>query len=227
MATPIQTNNEAVRSFASGNYEEATALLQLAMRRQRLRHSIPNYVSCKNVGGTHRELLIHGITLPGPLQASLQKDNCNGISFFDRMFFISTVSDNVEVGSEGQDVSTESKVCALILYNMGISHHLEGIVRGSDQLLDKAFRVYQLALEFISAEPPSEVHYMLTMALMNNIAHIKSSWFNFEETDHCVKFLREATTYLEPPLLQDIDYMFFFLRYYVVPSNQISSSPAA
>jgi hypothetical protein len=82
----------------------------------------------------------------------------------------------------------------------------------------------------LSADSPTEVDKVLllvSMALMNNIAHIQSSWFNYSETEHCVTWLREAAAHLDSSCLQDMDYMFFFVRYYVIPSNHISSSPAA
>lgn len=238
-------NNDAVRLFQVGKHDASTMLLQetLMIVRTKIAMAPPlGTVISSSPASTNRQhwgLLIQGAPLNESTRSRIEVDNSSGLTFFDRMFLIGNTSGNGdEVGDrlldDRSDAGTQCKVCAAILYNIGVSHHLAGLAAGSQEGLDKAFRVYQMALEFLQMESAKDgaaidrVLLLLSMAVMNNIAHIQGASFNYGQVCHCTQWLREAAEHMEVVLLGEADFMFFFVRYYVMPpSKGISSSPAA
>jgi hypothetical protein len=239
-----RTNNDAVRLFQGGKHDASTMLLQeslMIVRTKLVTAPPPETIPLSSSASSNRQhrLLIQGIPLNEAARSRIEVDNSSGLTFFDRMFLIGNGSGNdVEVDDnlleDRSDSGTEWKVCAVILYNIGAAHHLAGLATGSHEELDKAYRVYQMAIEFLQMESAKDgaandsVLLLLSMAVMNNIAYIQGTSFNYGEVCHCTRWLREAAEHMEAPLLRDDDFMFFFLRYYVIPPFKgIFSSPAA
>ncbi|CAB9506110.1 expressed unknown protein [Seminavis robusta] len=246
----VRRNNDAVVSFQGGKYQDSLALFQEALGNVRAKLAVADHQAAAD---TRRPkdtvLLIQGVPLDESIRSSarIQVDNSSGMTFFDRCFLIAnplttadndTTSASASASSEAHINSllddNECKVCSVLLYNIGATHHLAGLATGSQQELDKAFKVYQMALEFLQIEYENQqqeqmdnVLLILSMAIMNNIAHIQSTWFQYPQARHCTQWLREAAEHMDTALLRDPDFMFFFLRYYVLPFNDVSSCSAA
>jgi tetratricopeptide (TPR) repeat protein len=234
-ASFIRTYNEGVRYFEAGKYNEAIAALQVALVEMRSMLALKQMddpmaleessIRHRDSNGNYEDLTIQSAPLADCIRRDIGVDNSSAMTFFDRAFRITTAEDSKLLFG-----ANENKTCCLLLYNIAVSHQALGLKEGNQGELSKAFRLYRMALEFLrfndNAQNDSTM-LMLSLALMNNVAHIQSSVFNFEELKHCVSWLREAAHHFETSCLCEEDYMFFFLRFFVLPSNEISSAPAA
>ena len=177
---------------------------------------------------THSEdLAVQSVSLAESVGKRLSVDSSYGgmMTFFDRAFRIETDEDSKLLSGEN-----ENKTCCLLLYNIGCCHHALGIQGGCQDELSKAFKLYRMALEFVTFNESTEdddTLLMLSLAVMNNVAHIQSFFFHYDEVRHCVSWLRQAAQHFQPSSLSEEDYMFFFLRFFVLPTNELHSSPAA
>lgn len=109
-------------------------------------------------------------------------------------------------------------VCAVVLYNMGLVHHLVGLAdpgQKGERKLENALLLYELALRLLHAsqtELDAEVK-ILALALENNLAHLHSLKFSMDEAQrslHEVRNLLASRKY--PTALDEEEYKVFFLN---------------
>lgn len=239
----VSMNNHAVQyNFYHGDSQGATTLLQDAVSdlRQEMGAKLNASIlcACSNNGISHLleqqqqeshelpPIHVQTISLLEQIQQSLVNyDNGYGQSFFDRAFLITNDDENELIVGDN-----EHKTCCILLYNTGVSHHLQALRTGCNEQLKQALQLYRMALQFLKyAENNGAVQMntdssmlAVSLALMNNIAHITSSVYNYEETTNCLNWLRQAVdTFEMSSIIQQEDYRFFFLRYFVMPPSDI------
>ena len=123
-------------------------------------------------------------------------------------------------------------ISCLLLYNIGLSLHLEGIYAGKDMLLVKATGAYDSALNLLTGmtEPCGPDSVLLLLAIMNNLASLQEQRFNSVQANHFSKLICEILDNPEfTDMLADAAFDFFVLYLFLVPNHMMchSSAPAA
>lgn len=147
------------------------------------------------------------------------------LTFYDRAFIFVNYSD-----IDFQLPENKSNLSAMILYNLALSHHSQGIRQGSTIELGKALQFYRLAhcvLEKVKDVVGLEVHLLILMGLLNNMGHIHANCYNLEQTSRCIEWLQRAISSRHSGVLGDADYRFFYTHLKVIPVGHIEFAPAA
>jgi len=240
-------NHEATKQFASGNYKECLSNIHLALCELRrlvaAKESNPNHTVAAMHADQDSLFKVTTVAIDPFLLSKVPEadTSCGGIGFFDRIFLISRSNSENDDDPLIADNGNETKICVLLLYNMAVAKHLGGLLSGSKEDLSAALNVYRMACDFLQSRQQQQHQgedeefiendptlQLFGMALMNNVAHIQSCiWFHSAESNQCIEWLRSVTQLMDPQALQDQDFLFFFVHYYVMPSNNPVSSPAA
>jgi len=87
-----------------------------------------------------------------------------------------------------QSAPLQNLAAAILMYNMGLSYHLEGLRMGMSWRLLQANRFYSMSYCLLSDEDlisQPELSALVMMALVNNTGHIHSYFCNFYEASIC------------------------------------------
>ena len=144
---------------------------------------------------------------------------------------------------EPRTLDTLNLASAMILYNFGLTCHIEGLRSNDSILLKKCLKAYHMAYISIlecSGDYGSVVvkeAFLLQMALSNNMGHIHSYFYNIQEAEACIRSLRSAvnqsnatstTDDSEMTLVVREDYiLFFFMNAVLFAGNDLRFAPAA
>jgi hypothetical protein len=116
----------------------------------------------------------------------------------------------------------EATTASVLLYNMGLVYHREGIERGCSALLRKALHGYEMAGRVLHKSPAGSD--LVMFALINNMGHIHSHFFNKQVADGCRRFLsHDISAYSR--ILSKYDLAFFFMNF--LKTDLLQYAPAA
>jgi len=126
----------------------------------------------------------------------------------------------------------------ILVYNIGLAHHIKGLAKNAASELLSALTYYNMArnAHFLRMEYSDDERYapaLLLLASTNNIGHIHATFRDFETTDAYVTETRALLTSLVfyHPLskgsLTDEEYSAFFLNTYFFHDASLSPAPAA
>jgi len=167
---------------------------------------------------------IRSIPLANP--AAEASESSGRFSVFSHALTISTNgAQNCEVSHNYQ------RFLAVILYNMGLSLHLQALNSGKSMELRGAQDLYEMSFSVVEqAWHEFDVHdlLLLLMALFNNLCHIHSTNYNVAQTETCVDWLKALAAHptFQSLMGQDL-YAPFFMNLLVVLKQQQCCSPAA
>ena len=248
LAQVIERNNVAVEMLQDGDCCEASAVLQVALlelqnsfrsvseEEEAPWDSVPIRFSQGSTANDPtfglpegiqqadsletKHTLYHG--MPVGFQGNNDADACaDCLLLYDRAFCI----------YNGE--SRERVVSAILLYNCGLSRHVQAIRLGDSQDLIRALRMYEAAFRIIRDQPDANGSTaLLVLALCNNLGHVNFQLFRLDDAKHCVKCLREEMGLSdenpfgsELPLLEDEDYNFFSFNLAI--QVELTAAPAA
>jgi len=115
--------------------------------------------------------------------------NDSAFLLFDRALMISAEYMNfIEQSTLVQDLAS-----AVLIYNMGLAYHLEGLRTGISQQLQQAIRFYNMSYCLLlcddndddEAENDDDFAALPKMALVNNTGHIHACFCSYYETSIC------------------------------------------
>jgi hypothetical protein len=86
------------------------------------------------------------------------------LSFYDRALYV-----------ENAHCLQLEVLSSIILYNMGLMHHIRGLSNGQSDFLDQAYRLYRISADVLEKNESVEVNPLLLLALFNNMAHIAAT----------------------------------------------------
>jgi hypothetical protein len=118
---------------------------------------------------------------------------------------------------------------SVLLYNMGFAYHREGVERGCSALLAKALHVYETARRVLrkssaAAAAAAAGGDLVMFALVNNMGHIHSHFFNQQAADGCRRCLSlSKSTYSR--ILSKCDLAFFCMNFF--KTDMLQCAPAA
>lgn len=173
----VQKNNLAVHCICQGNVSQAHVLLSeaISFMRRKLDNcngtlDIPSSSDFEDIG-LEAVPLFHESQQRRALHD--QSFDCSALCFFDRVFLI-----------QRQNTDNERLVCATVLYNFAIVFHLASCSgKRSHRHVDKVLKLYKMSAMAIDRYRwSSSEAYLLTLAILNNMAHINSVYFNTHET---------------------------------------------
>jgi tetratricopeptide (TPR) repeat protein len=120
---------------------------------------------------------------------------------------------------------------AVILFNMALLHHSRGITCGKTDCLERASRLYQIALDVLQKQIEHSTNYLLLMAIFNNMAHIDSHLFRMEEMKGSLKAMFNILTSDDIDddefALEEDDYTIFFMNAIFGNEKELTVAPAA
>jgi hypothetical protein len=136
----------------------------------------------------------------------------------DSMFVLFNRAIILSPSALADKVTTES----VLLYNMGFAYHREGVERGCSALLRKALHGYEMARRVLSKIPAGGD--LVMFALVNNMGHIHSHFFNKQAADGCRRSLSlNISMYFR--ILSKCDFAFFCMNF--SKSDMLQWAPAA
>lgn len=167
-------------------------------------------------------------------------------AFYDRAFIFTNHMDlkNAVVSADGQnDVSLlkqQNRLLTILLYNMALFHHLQGMKYNRSSELQSALKIYQVVLDMVQASIQDftsngvvDELLMLVLSLFNNMGHIYSNYMSdVQQTQTHIAWLQgaffAAVRQQQSSILNNMDDYDFFHRYlYMTPDCQFSLAPAA
>jgi hypothetical protein len=82
---------------------------------------------------------------------------------------------------------------AIILYNMGLMHHIRGLTHGQSHFLDQAYRFYQISADVLDKKNESvRVNPLFLLALFNNMAHIAATLLRADEMQSSLRTVQSV-----------------------------------
>lgn len=156
---------------------------------------------------------------------------------------IDAVSQNVEnifefyprafVMDKSVDIDDKSwRYLALLMYNMAVAYHYDGILSGRSARFNRALELYEMGLSVmhLAMNQDEAEDILLQLALSNNMGHVHSHLLHFQETReslNSVRDLMKASKICDSPLLSEDDYIFFFTTVVVFDGQEFAVAPAA
>lgn len=215
----IQTNNEAVSFICQGELNEARTLLLRSISSMKSQLTNDNEITEKlpshhvSTGADTEEICLESVPVPSLSsdQALQQRGlDCSLLSLFDRLFLI-----------RKENAKNQRLVCATIVYNMAMLLHLASL-SGKRCQIDKVVQLYSLCDTTIQDEKSrSSEACLLTLAALNNMAHINSMYFKAQETNEALTHLVSELAFLDRDTpIEENDLLVFHLNAFLHSSGQ-------
>ncbi|GAX15570.1 hypothetical protein FisN_3Hu039 [Fistulifera solaris] len=226
VAVAIEANNAAVSCICQGQLDEARVLLVGSIRSMKDQLNV-------DAGDATAELLKQPNQMPSAVLSlqsvsvfslasydAFQKRNIesSSLSLFDRVYRIrSPCADN------------QSLISAIILYNMAMVFHLE-ILLGKCHQLEKVEQLY-LMCDVIAQQSKLTCSQasLLTLAALNNTAHLSSMYLMTRETGHALDDLISELAFLNRDnTIMDDDLLIFQMNAFLHSTGQgFRTAPSA
>jgi len=231
-------NSTAVSFLAQGNHDISHCKLQMALEGFR------NVLNSSQAGAPQDDqMMIHddsdmdGVSLytveiHDPQHKALN-DQCM-VNIYNRAFVL-TLPDAQDEDDEKDPLSVrqnEHTVPAILLYNMGLSHHIQAMNSCiSSQLLRKAMQLYTMSFTLLeqASDILNDMDIMVLLALSNNMGVISASQFfdrpGAETSRQMLDRILSSADCLE--VLEEEDIEFFSLNLMFLTEHQQHALAAA
>lgn len=233
-------NNSAIAYLQSGRTAEAMELLQIALsnlRDQFVENPDPAWegqcgeVPPEEVEDDQIMESSHmaeqcakpscSINVVGCVPIWLQHD-ASFLTLYDRALLVDTTT----------PCEDDELLSAVILFNMALLHHSRGLLEcGEADYLDRANRLYEIALDILEKQEGHNANILLLMAVLNNIAHIDSHLCRLEDMKDSLEQMRHILAGddidEEDNSLDEDDYAIFFMNSMFSSEQEFTVAPAA
>jgi hypothetical protein len=175
-----EKNMFAIACLQDGRHKEAAQALKQALG------FIKSSLSTENLPGRENpetfasqcSFLSEGLSLPCSSRVSNNTDSV--FQIFDHAFLLP---------NDAWCSANQSRTSGIILYNLGLVHHLASEKVGRDRELRTACNLYQMALSIIEGcigdVDSDDLLLLQFLALFNNMGQIHATFFAKSEMDHC------------------------------------------
>lgn len=151
----------------------------------------------------------------------------NPFTVFNRAFVLSVD----EVGMEELALPVDLQMLTIILFNTGLVFHQRAIQNGRRRFFDRALQWYDHAMSSLEDSQWSScsVSQLLRLALINNMGHIYTHFFQRDESKCCGEKMCDLLTggSLDIPALAPEYYSFFYLNGFTLLLSAEVPAPAA
>jgi hypothetical protein len=249
----LDLNNHAVSYLCQGNHSATTSTLRAAIKslekcfRQDKEPKRSSAVSDEEpprkrrraevaTPSVHKEgecfVLIRSITVSGAASSDLPSscslnDEASLLMVYDRAFDFPALNDD-EVDFTSQQSKT--RLAAILLYNLGLSYHREGVRLGQTADLNMALKFYReayMVLKSAWAKSDFKEVFVLLLALLNNMACIHAVIWDCKDTHQCINWMNRAIASRQRAILSKDDFTFFSLNLSVFRGHQLRLASAA
>ena len=184
-------NAQAVAMLRQGDYQQANSLLAQAL------HGVLAKISglpCPDKLNESESLLDSDRSADAFLSVRLDDHTYNPedskvLLFYNHAFVIRGDDDQILVSKQ-----REGWLSAVLLYNMAMSYHLMATTTSSQQchFYNTALKLYASAWSLLTSEFPIQSNdtMLLTMALLNNKAHLHACFHDAEKAFICLEWLQ-------------------------------------
>ena len=238
----VTVNANALHCLQQGQYRQATTGFLSALQSAKLLlHQFRddnNDTTVTNNNGGDREMVTEEREPPfssvevnaNPQQQAALLTSQGTIPLFSKCLLLKDQHDLEAMVAQNQDT-----IPCLLLYNVGLSLHLEAMHTGNETLTSKALNAYEIALMILTNlqqqqddEHLEGDHLYLLLAILNNIACIEAQRFNITKTMQYVILIQDILENDEfSDLLSDSFFDFFVLYLFLTPSMYLSAAPSA
>jgi hypothetical protein len=131
------------------------------------------------------------------------------------------------------------EIAAVVLFNLALIHHIRGITLRRPDHIEKALKIYELAIKILQRHDGSMeellIDELLVLAIFFNLGHAQTQLFCNAEAVSSFDFLRHVLRKYDNTnagnhgtyALQDDDLYFFFLNAVIVQGERLTLAPAA
>jgi len=245
----IDLNNEAIAASLKDMRQDAVLTLQRALATLLTFQEAPSTTTTtapKVAGNASQD-----IELTSSYSVPLSRTHCSKhlddvFTFYNRAITIPTPAPQDEdMDQDDDEVACQllsscpkyrTRMQATLLYNLGITCHMEGVASGNSAAFGNALQFYGAAYQVLENASrtqgfPEDDSILLVLALFNNMGHIHSSFLvDSDKTRQCVSWIQSAfaTPQVQQGLALDAEDYAFFCQYVSVPAKrQLLLSPAA
>jgi hypothetical protein len=107
---------------------------------------------------------------------------------------------------------------AVIIYNMGLMHHIQGINLGLSKFFSRAYKFYQISLDVLEKDGLYEkIDPLICLALFNNMAHAAAHLFRTDDMRQSFDAMRNILI-TDGDYLDDQDYDIFYINSMCCPT---------
>lgn len=253
MESILDLNNHAVAYLCKGDHSATTSTLREAIKsleecfckardisqdlevatseppRKRRRPEHAPATKCADVTkdtgcGSYTPIRI--ITVSDAEPSTSYRDDTALLNLFDRAFQFPSTQYHLDYSSQ----QSRTRLAAILLYNLGLSYHKEGICQGTSKDLKMALKFYREAyvvLKSAWANSDFKDVFVLLMALLNNMSCIHAACFDVKDAHQCIDWMNGALASRQRSMLSKKDYTFFSLNLSVFRGHQLRYAGAA
>jgi hypothetical protein len=185
--SPCELNNNAVACLCAGYSVEAMTLLQVSLSKLRSkfaesRESGPK-VSDVDESEKRGEEFEDGPTVTP--SGRIDRSECPTVGLVQDTSFLTMYRQAFLAQVDALSGDDDSALSAVVLFNMALLHHMQGLADGTSEALERANRLYSMAVDIVRVFDSPKGTRLLLLALHNNLAHISSLLFRTNEMiDH-------------------------------------------
>ena len=227
----IDLNNNAIHLLHCGELNKAMLQFRLALENIKIKAVENNNVTTPSLP---TERMKNGRTT---FCSSFQKQKSHNTnsSFHDTFFTFFARAFICALPTE----ENQSKILVVVLYNMGLTHHLKSFKRNCCyKNLMKALTFYQMAMKIFMDVKENGIEELtgdtdmnlLLMAVLNNMGSIYCRLFDVALINQCLCFLRDVVgELLESSAIKsnDEDFRFFLEHVLVMSEQKLTVAPMA
>ena len=223
-ATVLEMNSTAVSFLAQGKHEVSHCTLQKALEgfRNVLNESDDSPAMNVHDDAEMDSTTLYTVAIHDAQHKSLEERSM--VTVYNRAFVLQ---------SEEKPSFTENEhtVPAVLLYNMGLSHHMQAMQSGNSTVLRKALQLYTMSFTLLeqASDMLNDMDIMVLLALSNNMGVITGSQFydraGAETSRQMMERVLGSADCLE--VLEDEDIEFFSLNLMFLTEHQQHALAAA
>jgi hypothetical protein len=186
----IKINNDAIELMQNANFEQSIYALHDGLQ---LLHSVqhaPWMLNATRKGPQTSSFGSEVVLLSVELNNGTSDMEDDIVVFFNRALKIDDGFSSIVKDSPAY-AESNSFLLGVLLYNLGLAHHLLGIKRGNSELYDKALDFYSLSHGSFTDQlypfgyPTNSLHVGI-LAITNNVGHIHAYFRRSREVQICI-----------------------------------------
>lgn len=215
-------NCQAIHLLTEGHFQRANVVLGSAL--QQLRQRADSTESSTDCVGKNEEFnFLYATPLTNDKFEHIQGE----FVFYDKAFFV----DDLQRACYKINIDQQIEIATtVVLYNMAMTYHLHGIIKGESSALQKATHLYNLCVQALDEETLDHAPMMqkLLLATYNNMGHIYSLFCDRDKVSSCKETVAAIMRGFNICYLSEDEVDFFHLSYLICSDSlELNTAPAA
>ena len=215
-------NCQAIHLLTEGHFQRANAALGSALEQLRATAASSARPSCR-LDKEQGLSFLYSTPLTTNCYDCIQGE----FIFYDKAFLLDDLQRSCYMLNFDRQLEIATSV---VLYNMAVTYHLHGVLRGESSALQRAAHLYDLCTQAVeeSTIDYAPVVQKLLLAAFNNMGHINSLFFERERVSSCKGTVAVIMSGLDLCYLSADEVDFFHLSLFVCSDSlKLNTAPAA